>query len=425
MPRRFLVAGIDYGTSYTKMVVRDNSSHTPPQVVVSEKIKNGLFPSVLGIQDKNLVFTPESAATKRILHLKMVAADVAGGMKIQESPVHFPSSAYELADEIGNDLLFVRSLLAFYFANLIVRIDKFISKNDRWSDFDFKREKHEDYLIYQLAIPAGLITNSGYVEQLFRDALVCAYLLKTHPILNNPDGALLHEWHSNVCGVAEPGFSSSKEFEWQCLVYPETAGAVQAYFRSPNATDGLFVTMDVGAGTVDLNAFRRQSQVRDCNYYATIVCPLGSQNLASPITRDVPVGEDAFMEELRHKIHAVNMRARQFQPNFGTPPRRTWDNAQFFIFGGGAYHGSYWNNFKEGLLQSSIHNPYIKRLPDSGNLECPAGVEFGRFAVAYGLSFFKSNLDQIKLPHDLKTFEELFPPSDENVTPQFGFTWED
>jgi len=425
MPRKFLVAGIDYGTSYTKMVIRDNSSNVPPKIVVSNKIHNGLFPSVIGIQNKKLIFTPESAAVRRILHLKMVAADVASGMKLDESPVHFPSSAYELANEIGNDLLFVRSLMAFYFANLIIRIENFIRNDLRWSDFDFEKKKHDDYLIYQLAIPAGLITNSGNVEQLFRDSLICAFSLKSHPILNAVEGVLLQEWHSHVCAIAEQRLSTDKEFEWQCLVYPETAGAVQAYFRSPNATDGLFVTMDVGAGTVDLNAFRRQAHVKDCNYYATIVCPLGSQNLASPITKDVPVGEAAFMEELCHEIHAVNMRARNYEDHLGAPPRRTWDRAKFFIFGGGAYHQAYWDNFRKGLINCAIHDPQIHRLPDSGDLKLPGGVEFGRFAVAYGLSFFKPNLDKIKLPHELQTFDELYPPTDEDNPPPYGFTWDD
>jgi len=36
-------------------------------------------------------------------------------------------------------------------------------------------------------------------------------------------------------------------FQWQCLIYPEVAGAVQTVFRSPNASNGLYVTMDVGA----------------------------------------------------------------------------------------------------------------------------------------------------------------------------------
>ena len=425
MPRRFLVAGLDYGTSYTKMVLRDNATGMPPKVVVSDQSRNGLFPSVVGIQNNNLVFAPESAAARRILHLKMVAADVANGIKLEECPVHFPSAACDFANELGDDFSFIRSLLAFYFANLITRVETFIRSDDRWKDFDFEKKTHDDYLVYLLAIPAGLITGSGKVEEIFREALVLAYMLKNHGVLSQSSGVPWRQWHALVTEAAKQRSLLNNEFKWQCLVYPETAGAVQAYFRSPNASEGLFVTMDVGAGTVDLNAFQRQTHVRDCNYYSTIVCPLGTQNLASPITKDVPIGEVAFMEELRHRIHAVNLLARKYQPNIGTPPHRTWDHAKFFIFGGGAFHESYWDNFKQGLRNAAINNPEIRRLPDASDLHIPNGVEFGRFAVAYGLSFFKVNLDRVNLPHELKTFDELYPPTTENEVRPYGFTWED
>jgi hypothetical protein len=48
----------------------------------------------------------------------------------------------------------------------------------------------------------------------------------------------------------------------------------------------------------------------------------------------------------------------------------------------------------------------VHNLPAAQDLIRPRGVEFGRFAVAYGMSFFRPNLDHICLPHEL----ELSPP---------------
>jgi hypothetical protein len=160
MPRRFLVAGIDYGTSFTKLVLRDNSLQNEAKVVKTASFPNGLLPSVLGIENGRLFFPPVSPHSKRILYLKMLAGDLANGVSIKDSPICLPSSVYEIVESVADDHAFIRSLLAFYFANLMHHIENFIRNDDRWKDHDFEKIKHDDYLIYQLAIPSGHINNS-------------------------------------------------------------------------------------------------------------------------------------------------------------------------------------------------------------------------------------------------------------------------
>lgn len=428
MPRRLLIAGLDYGTSFTKIVLRDNN--TPgmyAKVVTTADHGDGLFPSLIGIRDGNFLFPPAGRDAVQISYAKMLPGHIAEGDTLRQSSIPLPDEAYALADAIGSDRAFVRSLLAFYFANLVSNVEAFIAADSTWRDFDFHRERHDDHLIYQLAVPSGLMNSAGTAEQLFREALIGAYLLRHHPILARKDGASVSEWHPLVTAACEKQSSDlEKQFEWQCLVYPETAGAVQAYFRSPNASDGLFITMDVGAGTVDLNAFRRQQKIRDSSYYATIVCPLGFQNIRHPLTNHSPKGEEALMEELCQKIHAINVLARKYQPNHGTRPgSRTWDRATFFIFGGGAHHRPYWHFYKMGLQYSGIFDPQILQLPSATDLDRPREVDFGRFAVAYGISFFRPSLDRVKLPHELETFESLYPKSDADRSAPYGFNWED
>ena len=50
---------------------------------------------------------------------------------------------------------------------------------------------------------------------------------------------------------------------------------------------------------------------------------------------------------------------------------------------------------------------------------------FGRFAVAYGLSFFRPSLDQVRLPHELAPFLELYPEPENEPPRQYGFNWDD
>lgn len=428
MPRRLLIAGLDYGTSFTKIVIRDNN--TPgmhAKVVTTENYSEGLFPSLIGIRDGNFLFPPAERDAVQIPYAKMLPGHIAEGGSLHQSPIPLPPELHALADGIGDDRAFVHSLLAFYFANLVSTVEVFITGDATWRDFDFRREHHDDHLIYQLAVPSGLMNSTGDVERLFREALIGGYLLRRHPILARKGGVPVSEWHQLVTSACEMKSSDwEKQFEWQCLVYPETAGAVQAYFRSPNASDGLFITMDVGAGTVDLNAFRRQQESRNSSYYATIVCPLGLQNIRHPLTSHSPRGENAIMEELRHRIHAINLLARKYQPNHGIRPgTRTWDRATFFIFGGGAHYQPYWHHYEAGLQYAGICAPQILRLPSASDLDRPRSVDFGRFAVAYGLSFFKPSLDHVKLPHELETFESLYPKSDADRSAPYGFNWED
>lgn len=426
MPRRFIIAGLDYGTSFTKVVIRDNNMPgRNAQVVTSNAFKDGLFPSLLGLQNGRLFFPPIRDGVAEIPYVKMLPASVINGEKLASIPIQLPGEADILAKSIGEDAAFVRCLMSFYFAHIISATETFIRSDAGWHDFDFSRNTHDDHLIFQLAVPSGLMDGSGGAENLFREALIAGYQLRDHALLKEQTGAPAVDWHRAVEAQMETAAGNKNQFEWQCLIYPETAGAVQAYFRSPNASDGLFVTMDVGAGTVDLNAFRKGLRLRNCDYYATIVCPLGRQNIQSPLTSHSPNGEEAIMEELRHKVNAINLLARQYQPNHGTQPgMRTWDHATFFIFGGGAHYRPYWESYEAGLRQVGIHDPQILQLPSAQDLNRPRGVDFGRFAVAYGLSFFKPSLDQVRLPHELKTFDELYPRSDEPQRP-YGFSWED
>jgi hypothetical protein len=443
MPRRLLIAGLDYGTSFTKVVLRDNNNYGQhAQAVTSPDFKDGLFPSLVGVRNGCLFFPPTPADAAEVLYLKMLAGDITAGETLESIMFRVARSDQDTRKRLENELVglvsdtegdaaFVRTLLAFYFARIMLAVEEFIRAESHWSDFDFSGVEHEDYLIYQLAVPSGLMSWELSAETLFREALIIAYRLRDMPILKGRDGTPFHHWNAMVTEQMKTQPDWKEEFQWQCLIYPETAGAVQAYFRSPNASEGLFITMDVGAGTVDMNAFRRQRNISDCSYYATIVSPLGVANLQKPVTKKAPSGEGQVVKELRQKLSDLFILAKHYQKNHGTMRgQRTWDLATFFILGGGAHLDIYSLNFANGLRNAGIYAfngndaPNVLRIPEASNLDLPRGTEFGRFAVAYGLSFFRPNLDRVKLPHELKKFDEVYP-SEEDGRPPYGFNWDD
>ena len=195
--------------------------------------------------------------------------------------------------------------------------------------------------------------------------------------------------------------------------------------------------MDVGAGTVDLNAFLRftghrnsnqpiANTIRRLDYYAAIVCALGVQNLNDPHRAVERRHERQLMQELQQNLQSLYVRALCFQPNHGTVRgHRTWDRATLFIFGGGSQHRGYRENFAAGMEHAGIHGPQIQNLPAAQDLIRPTGVDFGRFAVAYGLSFFRPSLDHVRLPNELTPFHVLYPTATEQPPRQYGFNWDD
>jgi hypothetical protein len=249
---------------------------------------------------------------------------------------------------------------------------------------------------------------------------------------------LYSAWAQEVAQIVGVGLPAlKKKYPWQCLDYPEVLAAMQTVFRSPNPQqDGLYITMDVGAGTVELNSFLRNTgehlplqaranAPRNHDYYSMKVCPLGIHNLEDPHGLVTPRTTQELTAELRTEVSSLYHRALIRQPNLGHGRgNRTWDRARLMIFGGGAGLPPYRETFREALDQVGIHLPQIFDLPAATDLQRPPEVPFGRFAVAYGMSFFRQNLDGWRPPDDILPFSTLYPP-DDGPRPPYGFNWED
>jgi len=429
MARYLLVAGIDLGTSFTKVVLRDNN--TPGQsalAVTFSHFSDGLLPSIV-YSDGTRLFPPApEAAQPGIPYLKMLAAHMSNGNGLHDGhPLRIPEIMQTLCAD-KDSLSVVRSLLAYYFAVVITEVEAFVRSSTRWSDFDSSGNS-EDHFVYQLAVPTGLL-GSGVTEKFFRDALVASYELRSVVASDPHHSVVVSEWIAQVEKVlSEDPATLHERHKWRCLIYPEVAAAVQTVFRSPNARDGLYITMDVGAGTVDLNAFRRHTDETKTHlcYYSARVSPLGSQNLVDPhqmVAQRRRASE--LMEDLREELCALFRQALRFQPNHGTARgQRTWDRATLYLFGGGAAMDFYGRGFIDGMSRAGIFEPRSLSLPSARDLTKPAQTDFGRFAVAYGLSFFKPSLDNVQLPGEILPFRELCPPDESEPPRQYGFNWED
>lgn len=438
MPRYLLVAGVDFGTSFTKVVIRDNSTTGSAALVVTFPLhETGLLPSLVGLQDDNLLPPAFLGESSRVPYLKMLAAHAAAGQNLDRLPIRIPLAMAAMR-KTRLDLHLIRELLAYYFAYVMAGTENYVRNESPWKDFNFTPGNGEDFLVFQLAVPSGLLDDRGSTEKLFRDAFIAAHELKDRidPSRSMPTS------HPEWAALVESIFSQDRsgleaKYQWQCLLYPEVAAAVQTVLRSPNALDGLYITMDVGAGTVDLNTFRRftghkkssqpaQRTVRNLDYYSAMVCPLGVQQLDDPHQAVRQMSEAHLMRELRANLRTLFQRAQKYQPNLNhVAGQRTWDRSILYIFGGGSHHPGYKAHFEQAMSEAGIDNPKIFPLPKPSDIKLPERGDFGRFAVAYGLSYFRPNLDTVRLPHELKMFDEIYPGWKRTQVAHYGFNWED
>ena len=419
MPRYNIVAGFDFGTSFSKVVLQEQNTRQAV-VVTFNGCADGLLPSLVWFDGTNLLPPATKSSGQPIAYLKMLAAHVATGTTLAQAPVRVPPAILDRVSGDGIDL--IRELLAFYFSQVIAGVRHFISSESPWKDFNFAAGNNEDFLIFQLAVPTGLLSTDGKTEKLFREALIIGHELSLHadPMLVQPTP--FANWSEQVKAVQQiPTEEIYRRYQWQCLIYPEVAAAVQTIFRSKNARDGLYITMDVGAGTVDINAFHRNtgqhlmSQAagghdRRLNYYSALVEPLGVHNLNDPFNAVQTMIQEELVSKIKQAIWVLFHRAKTFQHNHGHQPgHRTWDHAIILQFGGGANLPPYRLAFRDGLTNAGIYCPEIRKLPDP-EIDLPPDSDSGRFAVAYGMSFAKYNLDKVRLPDELKTYNELYPP---------------
>jgi hypothetical protein len=424
MPRHFIIAGFDYGTSYSKVVLREQN--TGRSVVVKfNGFPDGLLPSLIGFDGRNLLPPSLNHHSSQIPYLKMLAAHAAFGTPVSSLPFRFPTPIQNLINDHG--LALIRDLISFYFAHVIAGVRHFIKTASPWDDFDFTPGNAQDYLIFQMAVPTGLLADGGRAEKLFREALIVANELYADIDPKLTTSIPLNVWADRTNAVPLPLLAEGQDkYKWQCTIYPEVAAAVQTVFRLDSAPDDArFIIMDVGAGTVDLNVFYRNRRGRRVDYYAALVEPLGAHHLTDEFNAIQSLGMNELKAKLRIAVANLFRRAVQYQPNHGAVHgHRTWDRAHFFISGGGAHLPTYRRSFTDGLRDVGIHLPTLLNLPAPLHFETPPETEFGRFAVAYGMSFFKPNLDRVKLPHELYTFAQLYPPTD-GPPAAYGINWED
>lgn len=206
--------------------------------------------------------------------------------------------------------------------------------------------------------------------------------------------------------VVEAGDSDGAAEALGVAVFPEAAAEMTGFAKSARNAPGLYLLVDVGAMTLDACMFRLNLHASQADRYAFMaadVRPLGVDAFHWFLTKGKT--ESEFIEQCRHTLHSLVWETKRSRD----PHAETWkpgNDVPVFLAGGGAA-----NRLHQDVVESvgtwlkcHVRNEGIRRLelpvPKTIDLHEPL-VDFGRMVVAWGLSYPPTEIGRIDAMSDI------------------------
>lgn len=409
-----LVVGLDFGTAYTKVVVRDALVTDPGKAYpVQFKLPDRatcFFPSVVYYQRGDL-FTaldtvPPEAERIDYLKMRLVAA-------VEQSR----ASAW--AEQMGPCPIQVT--VAWFLARVLAAAGTRMS--EIWPDFG---EHPEDYCFINICVPIAYSDGSP-VEATLMGALYAARAAV------GPAGTIVPTPETLARLLDDPAaLRPQAEF---CYAYPETSSNLQSYLKSRSRKPGLYLLLDVGAGTVDLTFFQLladESNEAPLRYYHAAVLDAGSSRLellTVQHARGVSLLDALAFKEGRlrfpspdllgafakaqKQVHdevglGVGDGVRVTESKLHPERRRQLENmkeVRLIFSGGGFIENPY--ELASRFFQKTrqwTHSAPVDRLSNPTDLDwgdVDEVIPFNRLSVAYGLSFPRYALENHRFPSQI------------------------
>ena len=235
----YLIVGLDFGTAFTKCMVRDfNYRRATPVTFGHNSESASLIPSKLGWHAGRLVHPLDGIedAAITLSFIKMALASAAAGtVSDWLDGVVRPLGV----DNPKRQLEAVQALVIFYIERILREVHEWIQ--GRWEDFG---QVVGDTVYYNMAVPVAQASDATIIDA-FQECLNAAVSLLrsgTKPHASLPDCIDLVGRHK-IQQIDE------------CALIPEVTANVQSYIRSRGGRHGLYLFADVGAGTVDFSVF--------------------------------------------------------------------------------------------------------------------------------------------------------------------------
>lgn len=422
--------GFDFGTSSSKIVIRDINKDKAWVFKHFEKdnLSSLLIPSVIlfdgdtfTIHDTIHTLYPENG----LYHLKVALEKVALN-EINAEIFH------EYKNIVGKDCKYspseITKMATIFFLSLwLKRVVADITI--KYPDYG---EMKEDQIRVNMAIPVADICDEN-VRKLFRSMLTIAWELKSESIIEDP--VKIDDLNEYISILSDDGFAENE----LCQVYPEVSANIQAFIRSPASSPDpttIYFFTDVGAGTVDQSVFTYAGQEeRVLNYFAGNVFPHGSRSIerfacgenidiqkmeywrkikeSGSENKTITAAKNKVSNKVRSDSEKTLQDTRRCLPEgHGVSKQETLREKTKFIFSGGGYtprpykpclyEFSVLDSFKKNVLKNN--DPIVTSMPYPEDLQLPSKCKkyISRFYVAYGLSFLFDDLAAYSSPSENK-----------------------
>jgi len=431
-PPYFVQIGLDFGTSFTKVVCRDVNINKPwihvPEHPCDEEVPF-LISSSLCSDGRTLSHPKRIDGAYRansLAHIKMALQSI--GLGDLKSPHLAPyKNALPKGMEIGT---FVECGAVYLLSGILGEIRNNIAER-------FPGQVEGDQTMVNMAVPVASADDQR-VEALFKRILHLSWYLSDE-LKGHPE-CLISEIVERV-EVAEQKLNSGEAKEL-CFIYPEVSANVQGFIRSRSSNPGLYLFSDTGAGTVDQSLFRfsrKDTGEEFLTYLSAQVLDLGSSRIEELALEYSGKTDWKALENFRRlkesgsKNTHINRARQTIHCELESRSKQTIAIAKMkltlkksindlrVIFGGGGhctnpYKISVMKQFDTDIFRIDLiterrrHEPEFDRgMPDlrtEFNLKQGQERWSRRLSVAYGLSFIHDDLAPFKLPKEVEDAKE-------------------
>lgn len=415
--RRQVVIGLDFGTAYTKVVLRiDEKRYAVAYDPYVEQGNDYLLPSLL-YESADGEYRFRSSAGDRVV----------GDIKMR----------------LLNEDYSVEALLPMVaYVALVLRHVR------RWFLSTYQDLYGSDAIDWYVNV--GLPTESHEIDRLhnaYRQVLESAWIasIKNGPVIRIEVKEILQKIQSGVDGrdIVKGDLEDRLIHKENIALFPEFVAQVAGYVRSTRRQNGTHGLIDVGAGTVDATVFRVVTNAEGDDIHPILsksTQPLGVEILLQKRLESVGVEQNRVPVDDRYKLlqgteedvagllnistHELEnidtylrervikqitdaiQEARELQLSLQSEGEHryadpVWEGAMpTFHCGGGAKHQFYRSVIKHFELQAPPSRLERRSLPMPEDLTVPGLPRdaFDRLSVAYGLSYDADDLAEITRP---------------------------
>jgi hypothetical protein len=450
-PVKQIVVGLDFGTSGTKVVVRDLwSNRAEPLMFADGSSTHAAFilPSAIRLDEGRLYFADAAEDRRCGGHLfrgfKMCMACDLGlnACQMSQCPNNAISEGrFRIIKTSENLVLSAKDLTVWYLAYVQGRIAEYLqSRYGHAADLKVWTNVGAPIDQESVAGAKAEFTRVAFLSQCLSDVV--------------RNGIPLRDVMEAQTALESKSLLVPDETERTIFVQPETATGLMAFLKSTTAAPGLYAIVDVGAGTTDVSFFRLSLPVRfGISNIRMQTAGMGSEKMAFYEAKTQMVGsaniDNAVARLLAKGIaldHEILEHARTIKESFddwsGTTSQRAvsktefiaaaaptvdaifdvyrrtncaafkkeaiqsrWGDFSVFLLGGGTRLSLVQAKFRDCKPSHVNRRITIERLASPGDLKIGDKVDFGMLAIGYGLSYAPVEFPTIFRPPEVEPLD--------------------